>query len=689
MKILVVDDMERNVYQLQVLLGARGYTVESAVNGAVALEMARQTPPDLIITDILMPVMDGFALCREWMLDERLKRIPLIFYTATYIDEHDRDFGLSLGAARFIVKPEEPDAFLQTIKDVIADYARGNLPPPRTPLPPEAVFLKGYNEALIRKLEEKNRDLEQANRQLALDLAERQRVGQQLREQNEILSNSHEGVMIVNLANAVSFWNHGAEEIFGWTAAEALGRSPMQLMGIGDRRALSAMLAAVERDGHWHGELRVQSRDGRKLIVESRVTLVRDDAGRPRARLNFLADITEKKTLETKFLRAQRMESLGLLAAGIAHDLNNILAPILMGAPMLREHASSDLDTRILNNLEKSAQRGAALVRQILAFAHGLGGERSVIQAKHLIADIGGMISETFPKSIRFETEIAAELWTVNANPTHIHQVLLNLCVNARDAMPEGGTLRLSAQNRVLDARGVGALGGIHPGAYVVLCVEDTGVGIPPEVLPHIWDPFFTTKEAGQGTGLGLSTVRGIVQNQNGFIDVRTAPGQGTTFSVYLPADDEAIAQICEVPPALAPRGNGELILIVDDEAVIRDTTTAALAAFGYRVLAAIDGVEAMTLLVPRLPEIRVVVTDIDMPNLDGIALARTLRRLSPAVKIIVASGVASGRSLPAETEGLADGFLLKPFNVEALLTQVHVLLQSSKPSDPLVQPSS
>src|ERR1017187_6263549 len=493
---------------------------------------------------------------------------------------------------------------------------------------------------------------------ISRDITERKLADTQLREQYEILSNSHEGVMIVNLANEVSLWNRGSEEIFGWTAAEALGRLPEELLGIEDRETVSAMRAAAERDGFWNGEIRMKDRKNRNLIIDVRITLVRDEAARPRARLNFLADITEKKLLEEKFLHAQRLESIGMLAAGIARDL------------------------KILDTFKKCAARGAGLVRQILGFVHSTAGEVQPTQVKHIARDIVSVIEETFPKSIELQHTIPADLWPVLGNATQIHQVLLNLCVNARDAMPKGGTLGITAANRRLNAKEADAIPGGRPGAWLVLEVTDTGTGIPPDVLEQIWTPFFTTKDIGKGTGLGLSTVRGIVANHHGFVELHTEVGRGTTFRVFLPAVESELPQTSSTSPFDIPDGHGELILLVDDDAGIRSIATAILEKHGYRVVSCVDGVEAIVLFITRAGEISLVITDVDMPRLGGMELARTLSQIRPDIRLLAISGLSpdeTGGSAVSAAIKVTHSFLLKPFDEKRLFGAVPRLLYPSE----------
>jgi len=527
---------------------------------------------------------------------------------------------------------------------------------------------------------ERHRQLIDIGVHIAAICLSRHETEKQLRDQADILNKASDAIVVTDSGNRVTFWNQSAERTFGWSAAEAFGREDRDLFGAAAVAAIQSARKAGELSGEWRGELRLHSRDGRPLIMESRVTVIRDQAGHPQGRLSISTDITAKKKIEEQFFRAQRLESLGMLAAGIAHDLNNVLAPMLLAAPMLRDHASDPGDLRMISTLEKSAERGAALVRQILGFAQGADGEHSVLQAKHLLRDVAAFIEETFPKSIRLHDHIPADLWPVRANPTQLHQVLLNLCVNARDAMPDGGTLVLRGENCLLDEVAATELEGARPGPFLIFHVQDTGIGIPAEVLAHIWEPFFTTKGSGKGTGLGLSTVRGIVENHAGFVTVATAPGKGTTFRVYLPATENvaqpAGAGISSTP---APRGTGELVLVVDDEPNIRNMSAAMLSRHGYRVLTAADGAEAIALFAPRSKEIRVVITDLSMPNLDGAALAGVVRRLNPGVKIIAVSGLDAEARGEQSAGRFSHAFIVKPFRPEALLKTVHELLRAPR----------
>jgi PAS domain S-box-containing protein len=401
-----------------------------------------------------------------------------------------------------------------------------------------------------------------------------------------------------------------------------------------------------------------------------------------KVRLVLANDITEKKALEEKFLHTQRIESIGLLAAGVAHDLNNVFAPLLFAAPLLRGSLSSPRDLKIVDTLELNAARGAGLVKQIVGFAHNSTGEFQPTQVNHLIQDIIKVVEETFPRSIRLETEIYADLWMVEGNATRIHQVLLNLCVNARDAMPEGGILRITAANRVLDEEQARSISGARPGAWLVIEVTDTGVGVPPEVLAHIWEPFFTTKEKGKGTGLGLSTVRGIVASHRGFVTVESETGRGSVFRVFLPATDEKPADNGAAPLLAAPLGNGETVLVVDDDTAVCETIVDNLIKHNYRVLSARDGIEAISQLTTHHSGIALVIMDVDMPHLGGAALARAAAQLSPSLRLLVISGLSGDRENNSPLEAakkLAHAYLAKPFTSEDLLHTMRRVLSDNK----------
>jgi two-component system cell cycle sensor histidine kinase/response regulator CckA len=397
--------------------------------------------------------------------------------------------------------------------------------------------------------------------------------------------------------------------------------------------------------------------------------------------LALFRDLTERKQLERQFLRAQRLESIGTLAGGVAHDLNNILAPILMVGPILSQEVKSPTGQQLLTTVETCARRGAELVKQLTTFARGLDGEKGPFQSSHLLREVCKIVTETFPKAIQLKYQIPTDLWIILGVPTQIHQVLLNLTVNARDAMPEGGCLTLAAENIRLDEAAARLIPGAKAGPFVVFRIADTGTGIAPEIADLIFDPFFTTKGPDRGTGLGLSTVVGIVKSHGGFIQFTSLPAQGTEFRVYLPASVDAAAAQGALPTPPLPRGHGELVLIVDDEAALRSVMQRTLQTHGYRTLTAHNGAQAVSLYSNMGQDISLVITDLDMPSLGGRATAAALLSINPKVKIVVATGLDSlpkgGFDIPVGCRAL----LKKPCETGLLLQTVDQVLRGERRS--------
>jgi PAS domain S-box-containing protein len=426
----------------------------------------------------------------------------------------------------------------------------------------------------------------------------------------------------------------------------------------------------------WRGEIRNRAKDGSIYWVDTTIVPFLNAEGKPYQYVAIRYDITERKKVEAQLLRAQRMESIGTLAGGIAHDLNNILTPILMAVQMLQMKVDDPDVLQWLEMLQANAERGADMVKQVLSFARGVEGERVALQPKHLVKEVVKILKDTLPKSIEIKFDVASDLWMVSADATQVHQVLMNLAVNARDTMPRGGELTLRAENVTLDENFARMHIGAKQGRYVMVSVADTGDGMSPEVLARVFEPFFTTKEVGKGTGLGLSTALTIVHSHGGFINVYSEPHKGTHFSVYLLAIEETAERVA----ALAldpPVGRGELILVVDDEYAIRQITKATLEAFNYRVLTAADGTEAVALYAQNRDEVAVVITDMMMPFMDGPATIRALQKMSPQVRVIAASGLGAGDKAAEAAEAGAHIFLPKPYTAEKLLKALAEVLQS------------
>lgn len=710
--ILIVEDSSTQAAQLRFVLEEHGFNVRHGRHGGEALALLEQRLPLAVISDINMPEMDGYELCRRIRARAATANLPIILLTSLS-DPEDVLLALEGGADYFFTKPLDEGLLIPRLRYIQANPQLRALSPEEAPIPirigrgtrqinssrsrtlnlllstyESAVAqnqrlvrteaeLRQLNENLEQRVRERTAELVRTNQSLQAENAARRQGEVRLREQAELLDKAAEAIITADLEQRIRFWNRGAERVFGRTAAEMVGRPVSEVFHLDGAGGDSSLPAAFKMVCDWRGELAGQRRTGERLTLDVSFTVLRDDHGSATGWLSISSDVTEKKKLEEKFLRAQRLESIGMLAAGIAHDLNNVLAPIGMASSILRTRLAQSADLRMIDTVEKSVARGASLVRQILGFAQGVSGERRVVQVKHLLRDVTTIITQTFPKSITLEEKVANDLWTVLGNPTQIHQVLLNLCVNARDAMPDGGRLVVRADNCRLDERAAGLIEHARPGAWLRLEVADSGTGIPPEILARIWDPFFTTKAADRGTGLGLSTVRGIVETHLGFITLESAPGVGTTFRVYLPAAEADGAGEDAVSSRPVIRGRGELILVVDDEEPIRDTVREILSAVGYQVLTANDGEAAAALFADHPERFSLVVSDFDMPRLDGGGLAKIVRMRQPGTKILSISGFASVKQGRRNDRlGFGDARLCKPFTAEALLLTVDGLLQ-------------
>jgi len=512
------------------------------------------------------------------------------------------------------------------------------------------------------------------------DITRRKEAESRIREQADVIEQAPVAIVITDLAGRVTYCNAGALRMHGLKAEELIGHTAEEIFSPEALDLLGPARSTTLESGAWRGEVSFLTRDGRQIAADWHMSLILDEAGQPKARLSIAVDITDKKHFEEQALRAQRVENLGMLAAGIAHDLNNALSPIFMAGPMLREMVSDAAGLRMLDIVEKSAARGATLVRQMLSFARGTAGQRQLVQVKHVVREVVDLARSTFPKSIRVESHLPGDMLPILADPTQIHQVFLNLCINARDAMGKGGDLTLTAENRTLDAADAAKIPGARQGSFVAIEVRDNGTGILPEVLERIWEPFFTTKGQGKGTGLGLSTVLGIVRQHEGFLTVDTSTGEqatsGTAFTVYLPAVQGQAVDEGGAVGALPPRGRGEMILLVDDEESVREVGKRALLKFGYRVVTANDGADAISVFVAHAADVRLLLTDVQMPAVGGSALALALRCLKPDLPVVVMSG--ADEEPDERLKKLAATFLSKPFEAQTLLATVRRALDGA-----------
>jgi PAS domain S-box-containing protein len=508
------------------------------------------------------------------------------------------------------------------------------------------------------------------------DITDRSHAEEQIRAQAALLDKAQDAITVCDMNDGVVYWNKGAEHLYGWSSEETLGKNLHELLhGTEIPDQVTEAREVVRHKGEWKGEHRHRTRDGKEILIQSRWTLVKDQDGKPKSQLIINTDVTDKKISESHFLRSQRLESLGALSSGIAHELNNMLAPIILASQLLRLRVDDSEGLRWLDTMESTTQRGANLIKQVLPFARGDEGDRIETSASHLIGEISTILKQKLNRSIQIQTTVADDLWPVIGDPTQLHQVLMNLCVNARDAMPEGGRIHVSAENILLKENDPLLRNGGHPGLHVQITVADTGMGMPADVQKRIFDPFYTTKEHGQGSGLGLTTVQTILANHEGFAVVESEQGRGSRFKIFIPAVTTApITSPAKSSRPTLPRGNGETILLVDDEAAFREITQATLEKYGYNVLTANDGTEGLTEFMRHRAEISVVITDIMMPVMDGAALIRSLRKMETSVRFIAISGLLEAEKATVN-EAAPDAnveFLAKPFSTESLLLIVH-----------------
>lgn len=618
-RILHLEDNENDALLVQLELEKADIRCEitRVQSRAEYTSLLQTTTFDLIISDYSLPSMDGLTGLE--IAREKAPETPFIFVSGT-IGEETAIESLRHGATDYILK----DRMVRLVP------------------------------AIHRAMQE------EASRK------ERKQNDKRIREQAALLDKAQDGIIVLRMDHTISYWNKGAENIYEWTASEVLGKHFDELTSERSMQVEDAYLR-VKKNGEWMGEYRSFTKSRKEVILQSRWSLIRDDDGNPQSILMINTDITASKKLEALFLRAQRMENLGTLAGGIAHDLNNILGPILLAVQMIGKKLTDPQSQRLLQTLEESAKRGADMVKQILGFARGVSGEHVPLAIKHLLNEVRRMIEDTFPPTISIDTAIETRLRSIMGDATQLHQVLINLCINARDSMPQGGRLTMSAKNTTVDEHFAQLHKPATAGPYVEITISDTGVGMTPEVRARIFEPFFTTKEFGKGTGLGLSTALGIVKNHHGFLVVRSAEGKGSSFTLYLPAV-EAATEAKNSAPSPRIKGQGELILVIDDEEPILEITKSTLEGCGFKVQTAIDGTDGVALFAQHKEDIKLVIVDMVMPFMDGPSTIKAIQKLRPDSRFIAVSGLEEyGRIIGMGTQG-SISFLQKPYTMDKLL---------------------
>jgi len=678
-RVLVVDDNDANRYYLSSLLSGHGYEVDLAENGAQALEMALAAPPALVISDLLMPVMDGYTLLRAWRSKPELEHVPFVVYTATYTEPEDEQLARKLGADGFLRKPLGPEALLSSIRDV--ELKRSQRPDPKVPQLEEQSLLREYNEVLIRKLEQKSLALERANRGLQEDIALRERAERDLRESEarfRQLAETIDDVFFLTDRSLleVVYVSPGYEKTWG-RSRESLQQNPrdfLEALHPDDREHVVRSLEAIT-SGKWEETYRVVRPDGSQRVLRARAFPIKNEQGEVYRIAGVTRDVTEYVQLEAQLRQAQKLEAIARLASGVAHDFNNLLSVILSYTSIAIEDLGADDPVRAdLEQVLRASDRAAELTRQLLAFSHQQVLRPKVIDLGQVLSGLAPLLRRVVGEGVELQLS-SGPMHRVHADPSQMEQIIMNLVINARDAMPRGGRLRIELSDVALDARSAAVQAGAAPGSYVLLCVSDTGHGMDTVTRERIFEPFFTTKQKGKGTGLGLSTVFGIVRQSRGRIEVSSEPDHGSTFRVYLPATERELdRELSERPRPATLRGT-EIILLVEDDEQVRASTSTILERHGYTVLRASHGEEALQLSELFEGPIDLLVTDVVMPRISGLDLAAHLCRLRPGLKVLYVSGYADGPLL--EHGALAPDIVLlpKPITPDGLLSKVREVL--------------
>ncbi|MCF8144678.1 MAG: response regulator [Deltaproteobacteria bacterium] len=681
-KILIVEDHADSRYMLERLLTSRGYQVTPAENGEEALRLAQEDPPDVIISDIMMPVMNGFKLCCEVKKDPTLSHLPFIFYTATFVDEDDRKLAMGLGASRFVVKPTDGDQFLEILEDALREHRHGILPVPEGPLEHQETLLEMYENSITRKLAETVEKLQEERR--ALIQSERR-----LKEAQEL---AHIGHWELDLKNDLLEWSDEIYRILG-VKPGAFDPSYKTLMGMEvihpDDRAdvAKAHRDSLSKKTACDIEYRLLLKDGTVKYVNERFQTLFDDDGMPICAMGTIQDITERKQdesereeLQAQLLQAQKLEAVGRLAGGVAHDFNNLLTVILgYGEMALQDLHPDHPHHSLLSQIRDAGNRASNLTRQLLAFSRKQVLEMQVVDINGVVRGFEKLMRRVIGEDVQLKMSVHGGPVRVKADVSQLEQVLMNLAVNARDAMPDGGALAIETAIVDLDRAYCSTKPDVVPGVYAMITFADTGVGMEGGILNQIFDPFFTTKDSDRGTGLGLATSYGIVKQHRGDIWVYSEPGQGTTFKVYLPlALDEEETEPTAIERPRPVKGTGTVLVVEDDPSVLR-LAGELLRGYGYHVLEAVNPETALEQARTHRTPIDLILADVILPGMKGPEMVEKIREIHPRTKVLHMSGYTE--DLIADNGILAKGvmFLPKPFTAEALRQKVAAALGTTK----------
>jgi len=689
MRILVVDDHEEDCYMLAVLLQGYGHEVKSATDGVDALEKALQEDFDMIISDVLMPQMDGFQFCREVKKNKTLKKIPFVFYTATYIEPSSKEFALNLGAERFIVKPAEPDIFMKIIKEVIECHLMGTLKAPKQPIEDETVYLKEYNERLIWKLEDKMLNLESVNKELKKSEA----------KYRDWIENANDAVIFFDRIGNINFVNPRFCVMTGYSVDEAKGLHFYKLIHPDSLDICSENfrkgLAGEEVPKNY--EIKILTKTGKTVYIDNNVSTINKE-NKITGILAIMRDITERKhselarkradeeksKLQIQLLQAQKMEAIGTLTSGVAHDFNNLLTVIQGYADLSIK--TIDEKNPLYSDIQQiyiAAEKAARLTRQLLLFSRKKPVESVTLKINRMVDVLLKMLNRIIGEDIIIKTELAPDLWKARGDTGCIEQVIMNLAVNAKDAMPEGGKLTIRTENVILEKEYAVLDTESKSGRFICLSIEDTGCGMDKETLQHIFEPFFTTKRLGKGTGLGLSVVYGILKQHKGWIEVHSEPEKGSRFEIYLPAVFKEFDKREKKNNITGQdlQGKGERILLVEDEDGVREFAKTLFQRNGYHVLDAANAKSALSIFEKEEKNLHLVFVDMILPDKSGLELVEELTSQKPELRVLLGSGYTNEKIQWSVIREKGYRFVQKPYGVSDLLRIVREVIAFNETS--------
>lgn len=639
-KVLIVDDVAENRYILEKVLGGHQMEVMSAQNGQAALDKAYANPPDLIISDILMPVMDGYTLCKIWKSDDHLKNIPFIFYTATYTDPKDETFAKNLGADLFIIKPQEPNVIIETIKEIIEkDHVVQSAQ--YQPLGSEMEFFRQYNEILFRKLEKKVLDLELLNRRLNQEIEEHKQTEEKLFKLSQSIEESPVAFVLMDVNGNLEYVNPQFFRISGYAPRNMIGLNVKSLQPTGSQTDdFQEAWESVGADNIWRGEMQIKKQDGECFWAYLTLLPLKNPEGHVNSMMMIMEDTSEKRQLEAQLIQSQKLEGIGQLAGGVAHDFNNILTAIIGYAQLVYLNMQNDDTNRgHIKHILDYSEKAATITKSLLAFSRKQTTNLSCFNVNDLISDFQKLLLRLMPENIEIQTQFTSQKLSVLVDQVQLEQVIMNLATNARDAMPDGGLIIIATNMTEIDQEFIKSNGYGRTGSYAQITMADMGRGMNRQTLDKIFEPFFTTKEPGKGTGLGMTIVYNIVSRHNGFITVESEPGKGTRVRILLPIVQAAEDVNGSKTEEYIEQGGARTILVAEDDSGIRDLITTILTERGYEVIGVADGVEAVKQFSENREKVSLVMLDGIMPKKNGREAYREIRAMKPDVKVIFMSG--------------------------------------------------